>query len=95
MTGQAVANTWKPVWHGVAYALLLGLVDRFLIYALFDGELLSPVGYVVDAAMLVAIALLAFRIAQVRKMVQQYPWLYARTGPFSWREKSPPGSRPL
>lgn len=95
MTGQAVANTWKPVWHGVTYALLLGLVDRFLIYALFDGALLSPLGYAIDAAMLIAIALLAFRIAQVRKMVQQYPWLYARTGPFSWREKSPQGTRPL
>ena len=90
MTGQAVANTWKPVWHAVTYALLLGLVDRFLIYALFEGELLSPAGYAIDSAVLVAIALLAFRIAKVRRMVQQYPWLYARTGPFSWREKSPP-----
>jgi len=92
MTGQAVATTWKPAWHAVAYALLLGLVDRFLIYALFDGELLSGVGYVVDSAVLVVIALLAFRMAQVRKMVQQYPWLYARSGPFFWREKSPPGA---
>jgi len=89
MTGQAVANTWKPAWQAVAYTLLLGCVDRFLMYALFDGELLSPVGYVVDTAVLTAIALFAFRIAQVRKMVQQYPWLYARSGPFSWREKSP------
>jgi len=92
MTGQAVANTWKPVWHGVAYALLLGLVDRFLIYALFDGALLSGVGYVIDSAVLVVIALLAFRMARVRKMVQQYPWLYARTGLFSWRDKSPGGT---
>ncbi|HSH06893.1 MAG TPA: hypothetical protein VLA41_04460 [Burkholderiales bacterium] len=89
MTGQAVANTWKPAWHAIAYALLLGCADRFLAYALFDGELLSPAGYVLDTAVLTAIALLAFRIAQARKMVQQYPWLYARSGPFSWREKSP------
>ena len=94
MTGQAVASTWKPFWHAIAYALLLGLVDRFLVYALFEGELLSLAGYVLDTAALVAIALLAFRIAQVRKMVQQYPWLYARSGPFSWREKSPPGGTP-
>jgi len=88
MTGQAVANTWKPSWHALAYTLLLGLVDRFLVFALFEGELLSLGGYVIDTLVLVAIALVAFRVAQVRKMVQQYPWLYARAGLFSWREKS-------
>jgi hypothetical protein len=93
MTGQAVATTWKPPWHALAYALLLGLVDRFLVYALFEGELLSLAGYALDTAVLVAIALVAFRIAQVRKMVQQYPWLYARSGPFSWREKLPADGR--
>jgi len=89
MTGQAVANTWKPAWHAVAYALLLALVDRFLVYALFEGRLLSPLGYVIDSSVLIAIALAAFRMAQARKMIQQYPWLYARSGLFSWREKSP------
>jgi len=93
MTGQAVANTWKPAWQAVAYALLLGFADRFLVYALFEGELLSLVGYVLDSAVLVAIALAAFRLAQVRKMVQQYPWLYARAGLFAWREKSPGAMR--
>ena len=93
MTGQAVANTWKPAWHAVAYALLLGCADRFLVYALFDGELLSLAGYVLDSAVLIAIALAAFRMAQVRKMVQQYPWLYARAGIFAWREKSPGAPR--
>jgi hypothetical protein len=44
MTGQALANTWKPVWHVVIYCLLLGLADRFLTFALFDGELLSVTG---------------------------------------------------
>ena len=94
MTGQAVANTWKPAWHALAYAGLLGLVDRFLVYSLFEGELLSLVGYVIDTAVLGAIALAAFRISQVRRMVQQYPWLYVRTGLFTWREKSPAGTRP-
>jgi len=89
MTGQAVANSWKPAWHALAYALLLGLVDRFLIYALFEGTLLSPAGYVIDSCVLIAIALAAFRMALARKMLQQYPWLYARSGLFSWREKSP------
>jgi branched-chain amino acid transport system ATP-binding protein len=42
---------------------------------------------------LIAIALAAYRMAQARKMIQQYPWLYARAGLFSWREKTPAATR--
>lgn len=86
-TGQALANTWKPAWHAVIYAMLLGLGDRFLGFALFEGELLSLSGYLIDTAVLVAIALVGYRLNLARKMVRQYPWLYQRTGPFSWRRK--------
>ena len=48
MTGQAMANTWKPAWHSVGYCILLGLADRFLTFALFEGELLSLSGYLID-----------------------------------------------
>ena len=89
MTGQALANTWKPIWHAVVYAFLLGFADRFLTFALFEGELLSLSGYLVDTAVLVAVILLAYRITQVRKMVSQYPWLYERAGLFGWRQKGP------
>jgi hypothetical protein len=90
MTGQAIAVTWKPAWHCLAYALLLGLADRFLAYALFRGHLLSPAAYLIDTATLAAIALLAWRLGRARKMVSQYPWLYARAGWLSWRAKTPP-----
>ncbi len=86
VTGQALANTWKPQWHAVVYCVLLGLFDRFLVFSLFDGELLSLSGYLIDTAVLVAIALFAFRLARARKMVNQYPWLYQRVGLFGWRE---------
>ena len=89
MTGQALANTWKPMWHAVVYAILLGFADRFLTFALFEGELLSLTGYLVDTTVLVVIILFAFRISQVRKMVSQYPWLYERAGLFGWRQKGP------
>ena len=90
MTGQATAVTWKPAWHCLAYALLLGLADRFLAYALFRGHLLSPAAYLIDTATLAAIALLAWRLGRARKMVSQYPWLYERAGWLSWRAKTPP-----
>ena len=88
MTGQALASTWRPVWNAIPYGLMLGLGDRFLIYALFQGRLLSPTGYVIDALILTGVALAAYRITRARQMAVQYPWLYERTGPFSWREKS-------
>lgn len=90
MTGQAIAITWKPAWHALGYTLLLGLADRFLAFALFEGHLLSLPAYLIDTATLATIALLAWRLARARKMVSQYPWLYERTGPFSWRSRTPP-----
>jgi Na+/H+ antiporter NhaA len=86
-TGQALANIWKPAWHAVIYALLLGFGDRFLTFALFEGKLLSLSAYLMDTAVLVLITLLSYRLSLARKMVRQYPWLYRRTGPFSWRRK--------
>lgn len=85
MTGQALASTWRPPGWVVLYGLLLGLADRFIVWSLFGGTLLSPLGYAIDAAALLAIGLTAFRITQVRKMVSQYPWLYQSAGPFFWR----------
>lgn len=89
MTGQALARNWRPVWQVVPYALLLALGDRFLLFALFDGVLLSPAGYAVAALLLFACAVAAYRLTQARRMVAQYPWLYARAGWFGWRERGP------
>lgn len=85
MTGQAVASTWRPCWQVIAYSLLLGFFDRFLIFALFEGYLLSMPGFIVDTAVIMAIALVGYRITQVSKIVGQYPWLYERAGYFNWR----------
>jgi hypothetical protein len=87
MTGQAMANTWKPAWHAVIYCVLMGFADRFLTFALFDGDLRSLSGYLIDTLVLIAIALFAYRMNQARKMVSQYPWLYERAGLFGWRER--------
>ncbi len=85
MIGQALALAWKPAWQVVGYGLLLGMGDRFLTFALFQGKLLSFTGYLADTAVLVAIALVAFRINRAYRMVSQYPWLYRRDGLFNWR----------
>ena len=44
LTGRAIGGNWKPAWQVVAAGFGLALADRFLVYALFEGELLSVVG---------------------------------------------------
>lgn len=92
MTGQAVANGWQPFGLVAGfYCLLLAAGNRFLVFALFGGPLLSLSGFIADAVVITAIALLAHRITMARKMVTQYPWLYERTGLFTWRERAGQG----
>lgn len=85
--GRAVAGNWQSAWLMLWYGGLLGAFERFLMYALFDGDLLSIVGYLIDTAVIIGIALMGYRLTQVKKMVTQYPWLYERVGPFFWRDK--------
>jgi branched-chain amino acid transport system ATP-binding protein len=87
--GQALAQVWRPAWQNVVYGLLLGLANRFIVFALFDGPLLSLLAYVSNTAVLIALALIAYRMTKVRKMVSQYPWLYEQAGLFTWRQRSP------
>lgn len=88
LTGSAIANTWRPIWQTVPYSVLLGLADRFFVWGLFGGELGSLSGYVIDTIYLQIVCALAYKLNQARKMVTQYPWMYERSGPFSWRKRS-------
>ena len=92
-TGRALAGTWRPMWWTVPYCLLLGVLGRFLQWSLFGGTLLSPAAYAVDAMVLTAIGLFAYRVTQAGRMVRQYPWLYARAGLLSWKPAGPEGGR--
>lgn len=85
LMGQALASTWRPLAQVVVYGAILGLADRFMNFALFDGALLSPTGYVLDTALILVVALVAYRATRAHMMVRQYPWLYARAGLFGWR----------
>jgi hypothetical protein len=92
MTGQALAATWRPLWQMIPYGFLLAAANRFFSWALFDGELLSPLGFTVDAIVMIMIGVLAYRLMLAHKMASQYPWLYERTGPLSWRTRGTGGS---
>lgn len=88
MMGQALANTWKPWWYNVAYGFMLSAGDHLASNFLFAARLGDFGVYIVHTVVLIAVALLAYRLKQARKMVQQYPWLYEAKGLFGWREKS-------
>ena len=89
MTGRALALTWRPFWQVLVWSLPLGLAVRFIHYALFGGTLLSLQYYVVDAVVILVIGSVGFRRTRGRQMARQYPWLYERLGPLTWREKHP------
>jgi len=73
--GRATAQTWGSWWRVALAMLVLGAAVRFIHYALFDGELLSPAGYALDAAVAVSCAALGFRIERGRQMARQYGFL--------------------
>ena len=90
--GRAIAGTWRPAWHVVGYMVLLGAAIRFVHFALFDAELLSPLSYLADTLYVILVGSLAWRITRAGQMARQYPWLYERTGPLTWRERSQAGT---
>jgi hypothetical protein len=90
LSGRSLATRWRPVGMAVFFMVPLGAALRFFHYALFSGDLLSVHFFLTDTAVLVAGALLGYRLTRVRQMVTQYPWAYERAGPLAYRAKSPP-----
>jgi len=88
MMGRALADTWRPGWQNVVYGLLLGVANRLFQNFLFGNDVLNLVAYIIGTAVLIGAAVVAYRATLAHKMVTQYPWLYQRTGLFSWRQLS-------
>ncbi len=91
LTGRAIAQTWRPPWHLVAYVALLGAAVRFVHFALFEATLISPPSYAVDTVYLLLLSALAWRMTRAAQMATQYYWLYDRTSPFTWRVRANTG----
>ena len=92
LTGQAVAVTWRPRWQAVLFCGLLALAGRFLGISLFYGDpFFQPLnwlyGAAIDSAALIPIGLFAYAVTRASWVTRQYPWLYERSGLFSYREK--------
>jgi hypothetical protein len=87
LMGRAVAGTWRPWWHALAYGLVLAVAVRFFHYALFRGTFGSLHYYAVDAIVCLTLASLSFRLARAGQMTTQYAWINARKGPLGWRAR--------
>jgi len=87
LTGRALARAWRPIWQLVLSCLGLGLVDRFFIYALFEGSLMSVSGYILDTLVVMGIGIFSYRIVHVSVVVRQYPWIFHRSSLFSYRSR--------
>lgn len=87
LTGQAMAETWRPGWQLLPTALALAATQHFLLFALFEAKLWSVGGFAAASVLLLAALAASYYGARARKMVRQYPWLYEPNGPFGWRSK--------
>jgi hypothetical protein len=90
LTGQAIADTWRPRWQVVVSAFGLALVARFLDFSLFGGPLLSLPAFLLAWVWLAGVGALAWQVTLAHNMVRQYPWLYEAAGPFTWRPRRSP-----
>jgi hypothetical protein len=85
LAGRAIAATWRPPGHAVIAMAGIAAAARFIHFALFGGNLLSVTSYLCDTCIFVVVGLLAWQATRTTQMVRQYPWLYVRAGPLSWR----------
>ena len=88
LTGRAMAAKWRPEWMPQLAMVPLSLALRFLHFALFGADLTSLYYWSVDFTVLLIFALIGYRATLATKMARQYPWLYEKSGPFTWRPRS-------
>ena len=87
MIGQSLASQWYSWQKITPSCLLLSCSSNFLIYALFEGELLSLPAFLVTSVILITVAFVSYRICYVNKMTTQYWWLYQKRSPFQFCKK--------
>jgi FtsH-binding integral membrane protein len=88
MAGRSMARGWQPLAQLILFMVPLTAGVRFLHFALYQEELFSLSHFLISAVFLIACGVLGYRLKRADQMVTQYPWLYERSGPLSWRSKA-------
>ena len=91
-SGRAVASGWGKARMAVVYAAGLGLAVRYIQYALFEQPLLLLPAYLIDTAILTAVTFFGYQLYRTGQMVRQYPWMFEKTSPLTWRRKASSGA---
>ena len=86
-TGRAAAQTWRPFWMIIPYAIGLGLGVRFLHNSVFAGTLLSLHYFIIDVAVMAIVLAIGFRWKRSEQMASQYGWMFDRKPPLGWTDK--------
>jgi hypothetical protein len=79
VSGRTIAATWRPFWHALVYALVIGLAARFIQFALFEAPLVSAGNYLIDCVILLLAAIWGYVATRKVQMVEQYGPLTAET----------------
>ena len=88
LSGQAIAQTWRPFWHIPVYMLAIAGLVRFFHFALFDEPMLALKNFLVDYVLMLAAAALGYRLVRAQQMARQYGWLFRRAGMLGWRRRA-------
>ena len=88
MTGRAFASTWRGYSLLIFALLFLGLVNRFIHFAVVEGSLFSLRYYISDTICLIFIGIIGFQVTRTRQMITQYWWIYERMSPLTWRKRA-------
>ena len=88
MAGRALASGWKPIWLLLAYMIPFTAGLRFMQFALFENTLTSLSHFITHGIVLTAFALFGYRTYRTTQMTSQYPWLYEKVSPWSWKSKN-------
>lgn len=88
MLGRNFATNWRSTAQVILAGIGLAIGVRFLHFALFEQLLLTLPGFLLDAVTVILFGLLGHRWRRTEQMTSQYYWLYERTSPLSWREKT-------
>ena len=89
LTGRAIAQTWRPLWHVVVYMAAARRGGALRAFRAVRGRrCCRRASYAADTLYLLAVGALAWRMTRAAQMATQYYWLYERTGPLTWRERA-------
>jgi VanZ family protein len=87
LSAKGVAKSWKPMAAYAFNALFLAAAVRFLHFALYGGTMFSLTDYIPDLIVLAIVGIVGYRFTRTNQMTAQYPWLYEKASPLSWKDR--------